>query len=80
MHHALDAAGTQTCLYLVCNLILKLPSLQIKMARVVNGKVCPKVEPAHTSSQTNINQETGQEFWIGRNSWGTYWGEYGFFR
>ncbi len=23
---------------------------------------------------------TGQEYWIGRNSWGTYWGEYGFFR
>ena len=25
-------------------------------------------------------QETGQEFWVGRNSWGSYWGEYGFFR
>jgi cathepsin X len=23
---------------------------------------------------------SGQEYWIGRNSWGTYWGEGGFFR
>jgi len=23
---------------------------------------------------------TGQEYWVGRNSWGSYWGEYGFFR
>jgi len=26
------------------------------------------------------DKETGQEFWVGRNSWGSYWGEYGFFR
>lgn len=27
-----------------------------------------------------LDQETGEEYWVGRNSWGTYWGEYGFFR
>ena len=26
------------------------------------------------------DEETEKEYWIGRNSWGTYWGEYGFFR
>merc|ERR1712050_203249 len=26
------------------------------------------------------DQDTGEEYWVGRNSWGTYWGEYGFFR
>jgi cathepsin X len=23
--------------------------------------------------------DEGEEYWIGRNSWGTYWGDYGFF-
>ena len=24
--------------------------------------------------------DSGEEYWIGRNSWGTYWGENGFFK
>jgi cathepsin X len=26
------------------------------------------------------DEKTGQEYWVGRNSWGTYWGEGGFFK
>ena len=27
-----------------------------------------------------FDEDTQTEFWVGRNSWGTYWGEQGFFR
>jgi cathepsin X len=26
------------------------------------------------------DEASGLDYWIGRNSWGTYWGEHGFFR
>jgi len=26
------------------------------------------------------DEKSGEEYWVGRNSWGTYWGEGGFFR
>lgn len=26
------------------------------------------------------DEKTGDEYWLGRNSWGTYWGESGYFK
>lgn len=41
---------------------------------------CNTATTNHAIQLNGWGSENGTDYWIGRNSWGTYWGEHGFFR
>lgn len=42
------------------------------------AKLLPQIN--HEIAVVGWGKQNGVEFWVGRNSWGTYWGQSGFFR
>eukprot|EP01035_Chromulina_nebulosa_P017557 gene17557-23121_t len=45
-----------------------------------NYDTCVGSVTNHAIQLNGWGTENGVDYWIGRNSWGTYWGEHGFFR
>jgi len=47
---------------------------------IYSEKTFPSINHEIAVVGWGVDAATGTEYWIGRNSWGTYWGESGFFR
>jgi cathepsin X len=53
---------------------------QYKSGVFTDSTNCTSRDHDITINGWGLDKESGLEYWIGRNSWGTYWGEDGWFR
>jgi len=68
---AIDASGPLGAL---------LPWLQFYKKGIANPKHCSKTSLDHAVLIVGFGEENGTPYWIVRNSWGSKWGENGYFR
>ena len=47
---------------------------------IYSEKAIPTINHFISVVGYGYDEESDREYWIGRNSWGTYWGEFGFFK
>jgi C1A family cysteine protease len=65
----------------VLSVTINASNLQYYTGGIINVSLdeCPD-EPNHGVNLVGYGNEDGVDYWIARNTWGTYWGEDGYFR
>lgn len=55
------------------------PVFQSYKSGIMNSPLCG-TQHDHATNVVGFGSSSGQEYWLMRNSWGTYWGESGYMR
>ena len=55
-------------------------AFQLYESGILSDKSCPTYDPNHLMLAVGWGTENGTDYYILKNSWGTYWGENGYIR
>jgi len=73
-------ASIAACCHLACGLEVTSKFLAYSGGIFSEKNDIPQINHEISLVGFGKDENSGEEFWVGRNSWGTYWGEEGFFR